>query len=223
MALDLSEVSTENTRGDIVLCNADVAGELCDVEILNHSASANSLRSSLLPIDCLLPRFTEDGGAICFRRTEHGVLYRTIDPEGRFTDQPFPHSWLPDDVVQLGATVLIRKAYKLFFWTGRTLEAEEELKVLWLQRGVRAAYAVACERFDEFVPRECRIEEITNDRQVTTVWHSSTLTPTALHPLGERLLLVDASSADSRELMLVTITGTTPLRETVWSSTVPVD
>ncbi len=216
MALGLSAVSAEDAAGDVILCNATIDIDMCDIEIPPMSARGPLRRSLLLPLDCLFPRFGEDGRATCFRRLDGGVALREVDPLGRFVDHTFPWSWLPDDVVRVGASLLLRKGDRVYIWKDFSLDQLKIKNVLWIYGQGEQAYVASCEVVSPTHPKNCHIETIDEELSKWEVWRSESLSPTTVRRAGADRLLVDASNAEERELVFVTTTGPRPQSETVW-------
>lgn len=217
MSLGLETVSTEAPNGDVVLCNATREQEACDVHVLLGEVSSPNVWSQILPTNCLLLRFTVDGAATCFRRTDGGVTYRVIDAEGRYTDAPFPKPWLPDDVLHLGSTFLLQKGDELYYWDGQTLEREELGGVRWMENGLDTAFVATCSQSDHGDVQGCQIEVLDPELGRRTIWHSSALTPVAVRQLTAELVIVDAWNEGDRELIQVSISEPSPWQTTVWS------
>jgi hypothetical protein len=219
MALGLSTVSAETPDGHVVLCNADREWEICDVQILTGRDTTHHFGSEMPSpsVDCLVPRFTKNGGATCFRRAASGIVYRMIDDEGRFSDAPYPEPWLPDDVVRLGPISFIQKWDTLSSWNGHTLEKLQLGGVRWIAKGVGTMFVAICGDSEQPDPNGCRIEEIDGNASRRTIWSSAELAPMAIRQLTADLLIIDASSDDSRELVQVRISDSMPLQKTLWS------
>ena len=239
MALGLAMVSAENPDGNIVLCNATRDSEFCDVEVHVAENAPLELRSPALPLDCLVPRFRDEGGVVCFHRDNQGIVVRETDAEGRIADRRFPRQWLPDDAVLLGSTLLLREGQKLFSWNGVTLAELSAEEVLWIQGGPSVgpgktvarggslaesglAYVAECAVLEATGPRACQLEVVDQNLERRTIWRSDSVVPNALRFLGDGDgLILDVSTAQGRALLHLTFDGDVVREEMVWSRADP--
>lgn len=186
-AMQLSDLTTEDPEGSIVICGGRPGSFYCDTWIHRNQGSLSTIE---FPANCIFPRFLPSGRALCLEVFPKSRLRIQTDDEGRFEDEelPFPAIRISKLNVLSEESISFVLDGKLNLWDGENLREVCPDQIFDAVPGESSVYfsGYAGNSLDKLT---YHIGVLSRDGKVAILWQSADLLPTHLAPYDDGLLV----------------------------------